>query len=1582
MKRIRILHDMKIPLFMICGIGFVLGCVTQSLAQDNAYTDDFSGALLYSPSSGFQLTLVEETLLMRVKTSQVWQGQYFSLGQAKDFRDAPYLSVKLRTLEPCLLTAYMFSTAGGNWTSQIRIFPSEEFVEYYIDFSHVPMAERNKIHAIQFTPNGFSNGYSGDIYVDDLKIGAAAQKLANLGALRTQRFPVGSRQRSLRIPDISNATAITVAGAESLLENVQVSPLISYTIPGITGSFSTATITFDCRDGASGTDFLAITAVGAAGYLDNTQRLEIEVQANAAPYFDPVPDQSVPVGQPRLIRLSGVTDGNSAMEQELIFTVGSDNPAVISGGEVVRAKGSPYATFTITPRVPGTARITVTAEDGLAFSRSFQVQAFAAWNEPPTLDALENREIFLGTGDTAIPLTGISDGGEGDQTLQITARADNPAIISSATIQPVGKDYYLVLTPAAEGTTQITVTVLDDGGRADNNGHQSISRTFAVTVRLQLPDSHVSDLDSHRDRWVANNSITVTFPQEDGVTVLRGSFSSKSTWDGLDYNHPDVDLSEYPVVAFDFKADKDGQLTMFVWDNITDDPAGLHYNTGHNIVHSVKANQWKSYTFDFRTPNGMSSSNGIKLNSSWITHSLINFHSPALSWPFTSVSGNYWIKNFRIGKAALPAETPVCRMDPISDRWHFQSPGLQSIAVTGIGSGSSEAPSVAISSNNPSLFQELSISAPDPQGSATLVYDTGEAIGEATVTVTVSAPGSTSTAGTFLVKILPKNPDMASVITIDASKTFQTIHGFGCFLDTPGLADEYTQELGGSAMRVGLIGNQIEPYNDNNDPEVLDRSQLNYQAFDWAYLRALKARGVENFILSSWSPPAWMKDNLSGSYGMAGVGVNTNDVNNRLAFHYYDEFAESMVAVYRLFQEEAGIDLLGIGLQNEPVFHEPYESAILDPVRFVQLIKVVGARLEKEGISCHLYMPEQVFSQGINSMAQYIAELNKDPTAMKYAKVIATHGYADDGVGAGQPNFTAWRTMYNQAQGGGVAKELWMTETYPEYRTYDDALNYAAYLYGALEYGNINLWTSWSYVGQFRKDGLPTFSLYTFSQFARYIRPGAVRLHSAAPANLLVTSYRNDAAHGGKDVTVLTNQQNTHFVIKLAAATGGALPAAYQITRTDAKSRHVALGVLASDDLLILPPRSVTTLVGQNTPVAQHPPVIMADLAAEPSTVYGLTTTLSLTAADADDDLLQLTWSLLSGPEGASVIFGSGNQTTATNGAAAANSVTFTRAGTYRFRVLLTDGHANLSSRTVEVLVEPTPTTLTVNPDSISAWAGQTVVLEAEVKDQFARVINDVPIEWSALSGSFSNTSGTSTVFTAPPVNGPVTITAGWGMLSDTCVVQVTIPSNPPVITLTALAEATLARSYNKSISYSGGEGTLTWEITAGRLPQGMSFSSVYGRISGVPKEAGRFPLTVRVTDSRGVSDVKTLTLTVIDPAIVPQWDLSSLPSGATEGWLNHWYGFLYYLPALYPWTYHADHGWIYPYFTGSDDSAFWCYAVDEWNVLEWQYIHRNFYPFIYALRENDWVYYEMGSHPPKFWRTKPSGNELISLHP
>ena len=1153
---------------MLC----VMGIASALWAAQTGYSDDFTAGATagkWPACPGYKASQADGVATLQVDKQVLWAGQTMMLGGTYDFSAHPYLTVQIKTSEPMVLDMYLLGPGGNlNLAQRIRAVP--DFQTYGFDFSAATKVY-GQVTAVLFTVNGAATSWSGLVQLKALRIGDQAAVLPNLEAVEDQEWYRDTGKHSARIMGINHVAQLSLSGAEKLLRNVTFTDVV----PG------RCTMNFEIIPGATGTAHATLTAQGAPGYAPVTRTFNVLLQDTLPPTIDAHPPVTAQVGKPCTVRFSGVTGGNFTIYQPLTITVSSSNPAVVDGAEVktINLNGGNYLSIRGIPKAAGDADLTITLDKktgaNSTVSTVLKLHTVTQWNNPPTLDPITAKQAFVGGGEQQLKVFGISDGDDGKQRLTITAVSSDANILPDPTVVYGGDDFAILhYTPTATpGTAQITVTVTDHGGTPDNNGDQSVSQTFTLTTRVKPITAYHLNMDNFgalKTAFRAEDGVTITPDVDAGTPVLKIACKDKQTYGGLWLTVPAMDLTKAPFLSVDVKCDQNIAFNMYFYDGAS------HRNDGATRATRIGGGDWQTVTFDFSGKNQMTTSATQPIDSTWITTVLFNFH-PNFNWPFSNWTGYIYFRNLRIGTAAdIPHRNPVVAMNPLAAQVYKLGSGMQQVVVSGLAVANGKPITLAISEDgdarvtptvSPVQTGETVITLPDGpalNGTAVITLTAGQA-GHDTLTLTASAPGADPATGTFTVDVV--DPAAARAVTIDTGKMYQTMRGFGTSYG--GDVDLYAKLLGASAIRIGTDC-LFNPVKDTSDVNVLNRARFDFKEFKWDYYRQLRANGVETFILTSWTPPAWMKNNFSNNYQ---PGASSDE--NRLDYDCYEDFAKTMVAVVRAFQEEGGFNLDAISLQNEPTFCEPYGSAILYPDRMLQLIKVVGRRFEKEGMHTRIFMPEQVFTQG--SMTDYIVALNHDPEAQKYCDVVATHSYDDRGVLARNPDFSSWSNMFKLSQQGAGPKELWMTETDPHFEGWVTAMNDSLGLYGALEHGNVSLWTQWGIEGTLLTHNVPNDSFWAERQYIKYIRPGARRVASIAPGNNpYITSFLNDAQHGGELVSVITNRALIPAVLQFTVP--GHEEANWRIITTDPVRHCADMGILKHGDPLLLPPNSVTTL--------------------------------------------------------------------------------------------------------------------------------------------------------------------------------------------------------------------------------------------------------------------------------------------------------------------------------------------------------------------------------------------------------------------
>jgi glucuronoarabinoxylan endo-1,4-beta-xylanase len=381
----------------------------------------------------------------------------------------------------------------------------------------------------------------------------------------------------------------------------------------------------------------------------------------------------------------------------------------------------------------------------------------------------------------------------------------------------------------------------------------------------------------------------------------------------------------------------------------------------------------------------------------------------------------------------------------------------------------------------------------------------------------------------------------AQTVAIDPATTYQTVRGFGGFSGA-GWAAELTSAQVDAAFGTGTgqIGLSIM------------RVRIDPDASRWSTqlpsAQLAKAKGAILFA-TPWTPPASMK-------------TNNSLVSGRLATSHYTDYATHLLNFASTMQA-GGAALYGFSIQNEPDWDPSYEGCQWNATEFIDFLSSQGARFG----SYKVMAPESLnFSKTLTD------PILNSATAAPQFDIVAGHLY---GVNPSD---------YPLARSKG--KELWMTEHYTD--STSDANDWTKALPVALELHNSMVANYSAYVwwyirrsyGLLTEDGNVSKRGYIMAQFAKYVRPGAVRIAATEKpyADVYVTAYKNTA---GKLVVVAVNNGASQRQLQLQVGSAAPGFTKYRTTSTDNTGYAGQYTVTGGVATAYVDPGSVNTFVSQ-----------------------------------------------------------------------------------------------------------------------------------------------------------------------------------------------------------------------------------------------------------------------------------------------------------------------------------------------------------------------------------------------------------------
>jgi glucuronoarabinoxylan endo-1,4-beta-xylanase len=374
---------------------------------------------------------------------------------------------------------------------------------------------------------------------------------------------------------------------------------------------------------------------------------------------------------------------------------------------------------------------------------------------------------------------------------------------------------------------------------------------------------------------------------------------------------------------------------------------------------------------------------------------------------------------------------------------------------------------------------------------------------------------------------------LAATASVDLSSVRQTIRGFGGASVWLGqMTDAEMNTLFGSGPgTIGLSILRVRIAPDRNWNDELQNA------------RKATARGAI-VLATPWTPPASMKTNNN----VVGGALKTSEYAN------YANYLNSFVS----YLSSNGAPLYAISVQNEPDISVTYESCDWTAAQLLDF-----ARNNAGVISTRVLM-----SESFHFDKNYTDPILNDSAARANADIIGGHIY-----GSGLSDYPLARSY---------GKEVWMTEHLNTDTSVTGVIQTAKEITDCMAVGNYNAYIWWylrRFYGPIDDNGARTKRGCVMAQFARWVRPGFVRVNATYNPNtgVYVSAYKS----GAKVVIVAVNN-GANPVSQTFSVTGGAAPATFNRYRTSASEDLAtlsAISVSGGSFTTALPGQSITSFV-------------------------------------------------------------------------------------------------------------------------------------------------------------------------------------------------------------------------------------------------------------------------------------------------------------------------------------------------------------------------------------------------------------------
>jgi glucosylceramidase len=271
-------------------------------------------------------------------------------------------------------------------------------------------------------------------------------------------------------------------------------------------------------------------------------------------------------------------------------------------------------------------------------------------------------------------------------------------------------------------------------------------------------------------------------------------------------------------------------------------------------------------------------------------------------------------------------------------------------------------------------------------------------------------------------------------------------------------------------------------------------------------------------LASPWSPPAWMKTNARMDDG------------GSLRPECRAAWAQCYVRFIRAYEAE-GVPIWGVSVQNEPAAHQRWDSCLYSAEEERDFVRDhLGPALRDAGLG---EVKIVIWDHNRDLMLERARVVYDDPAAAAFVWGTGFHWYGDEHFDQVQQVHDAWpdkQLLFTEGcQEGG-----------PHVGSWEVGERYARNIINDLNRWTVG-WIDWNlllderggpnHVGNYcsapvladtgRGELMHQSAYWVLGHFARFIRPGARRVHTAGDRELEATAYRNP---DGSTVVVVSHR--------------------------------------------------------------------------------------------------------------------------------------------------------------------------------------------------------------------------------------------------------------------------------------------------------------------------------------------------------------------------------------------------------------------------------------------------------------------------